>query len=176
MAYNQGVPATGSSGSQDYLAIQGNFQQLQTTFSVNHEPIASGGGIDGYHKLVQMPVVQASDPNLPAPQTSLYTKTVSGTSELFFQNGSTAADVTQLTGANSPTSNEFRSGLIAISNPAGTPISFTPFPNACTAVVITGQNATYFPRVISINSGPANGFVAGTSGLPISAYYIAIGN
>lgn len=96
MSYNTLIPATGHSGSQDYQGMQANFLQIQNSFSVNHEPLASGGGTEGYHTQIQLANVLGSDPNIAAPVSSLYTK---GTPpELFFQNGALAANVFQLTG------------------------------------------------------------------------------
>lgn len=98
MSYDSNVPTTGHSASQDYAQMQANYAQIQTSFSVNHRPLASGAGSEGYHTVVQFPAVVA-DPNLVSPATSLYIKTVSAESELFFQNGALAADAVQLTGS-----------------------------------------------------------------------------
>lgn len=98
MTYNSTVPATGHSASQDYSAMQGNFAQIQNSFSINHLPLASGGGIDGYHTKVFLANALGSDPNLTAPVSSIYSKLVSSLPQLFFQNGSSAGNVVQLTG------------------------------------------------------------------------------
>lgn len=97
MSYSSTVPTTGHSGSQDYTQMRENFAQIQTSFKVNHKPLASGGGSEGFHTVVQFPAVIA-DPGLASPQSSLYIKTISAASELFFQNGALAADVVQLSG------------------------------------------------------------------------------
>lgn len=93
MAYDNTIPATGHSGSQDYNAIRGNFQQIQTSFSVNHEPLASGGGTEGYHTQIQL-AAPVPDPNKVGTIGSIYTK--GSPPELFFQNAST---IFQLSGS-----------------------------------------------------------------------------
>lgn len=98
MSYNTTVPATGHSGSQDYQPMQQNFLQIQNSFSVNHTPLASGGGTEGYHTQINFPDALGSDPNLVAPASSVYNKAVTGTNQLFFQNGNSGSNVVQLTG------------------------------------------------------------------------------
>jgi len=98
MAYDQTIPATGHSASEDYSTIRGNFAQLQSSFSINHTPLGSGGGTEGYHTKIYMPLA-ISDPNLASPASSIYLKTVSAASQLFFQNGNSSTNVVQLTGS-----------------------------------------------------------------------------
>jgi hypothetical protein len=64
MAYDQTVPANGHSGSQDYTPMRNNFVQIQTSFSVDHEPLGSGV-LDGFHKQVTIPAATA-----PGAQTN----------------------------------------------------------------------------------------------------------
>lgn len=73
-----------------------NFSKLNTDFQINHVALTQTLN-SGFHTLVQFPDVQGGDPNLAAPQSSIYTKTVAGASELFFQNGNGVSDVYQLT-------------------------------------------------------------------------------
>lgn len=95
MPYNTTIPATGHSGAQDYQGMQQNFSQIQTSFSVDHEPLASGGGIDGKHKKVSLQI-EGSDPGSTSSEMVLYSKTSSGSSELFLQRDSVATAI-QLT-------------------------------------------------------------------------------
>lgn len=77
MAYDQTVPATGHSASQDYTPIRNNFVQIQTSFSVDHQPLASGGGIDGFHKQVTMPAATAPGAQVN-PQSVFHTVQATG--------------------------------------------------------------------------------------------------
>jgi hypothetical protein len=99
MSYNSNVPAVNQTGAQTQAPMQKNFAQIQTSFSINHKPLASGGATEGFHTLVNFAAALGSDPNLAAPFTSLYAKAVTGTNQLFFQNGPLVSDVVQLTGS-----------------------------------------------------------------------------
>jgi len=182
MSYDQTVPATGHSGSQDYNAIRNNFVQIQSSFSVNHEPLASGG-VDGYHTEIQFANVLGSDPNIAAPVASLYTKAVSGTPQLFFQNGSSSSNVSQLTGNSSATGNGYTTlpgGILlqwaSASTSTGTAtISFPlTFPtNVFSATVsTTGGARACGISSLSTSSITVNTAAAGTA----TIYVIAIGN
>jgi hypothetical protein len=98
MGYDPNVPATGHTGAQDYVPMQQNFAQIGTSFAVNHVPLNTSLS-NGYHTLINFAAEQSSDPNLTAPLASLYTKAASGSPELFFQNGSMASNVIQVTGS-----------------------------------------------------------------------------
>jgi hypothetical protein len=150
MAYNTLVPTTGHSASQDYQAMQGNFAQIQNSFSVNHTPLASGGGTEGFHTKVQFPAV-ISDPGLASPQSSLYIKAVSGLSQLFFQNGALAANIVQLTGNAVLTASEYtivtpwglilKFGIGSASNAGDVNNFAVAFPNSGIGVMITPRHA-----------------------------------
>lgn len=184
MAYNQSVPATGHSGSQDYQDIQGNFVQIQTSFSVDHEPLASGGGIDGYHKKVTL-AAPITDPNLAANVSSVYSKLVSSVPQLFFQNGALASNVSQLTGNAVLTGSEYtvvtpwglilKFGLGTASN-AGIVNNFAvAFPNTAAGILLTPR----FAGALSVgaNSLVVNGFTAYLQSGPgtQAIYYFAWG-
>jgi hypothetical protein len=183
MAYNQGVPATGSSGSADYLAIQGNFAQLQTTFSANHKPISSGGGTEGFHTLIEFAAAQSA-PNLVSPQSSLYPATSAGSTQLFFQNGALASNVVQLTGnatlsgseytVISPWGLTFKFGT-ATASPGGTANTFAVnFPTAVIGIVITVRAAGAQSNAAVITG--ANAYTAYCASGSQTIYFVAWGN
>lgn len=86
MPYNTSIPATGHTPAEDYTEIQTNFAQIQTSFSVDHVPLANGTN-EGNHEQVTMPV--RSDPSAPTSKGILYTKTVNSRSELFYRGDGT---------------------------------------------------------------------------------------
>lgn len=67
--YQPGIPTGTVNLDQDYLNIQGNFQQLNTTFAVDHTSFANQTPQNGYHKTIhQIPFsTTASNPpnNIP---------------------------------------------------------------------------------------------------------------
>lgn len=84
--YQPNVPTGTVKLLQDYLNLQGNFQQLDIAYGINHVPFSdtSGvppGGISGIHKFVQMPI--QANPTIQAGQGAVYTNT-SGQSQLFY--------------------------------------------------------------------------------------------
>lgn len=97
MSYNPNIPLSTDIPSQSQAQILANFSQLNTQFTVDHVALNAGSN-NGYHKQITYQNVLGSDPNLVSPISSLYTKTASGLTQLFFQNGSLASNVAQLTG------------------------------------------------------------------------------
>lgn len=97
MPYDVTVPKTGSNGASDYTAMRGNYDQIQTSFSIDHKSLGNSGALEGFHKKVTFSA-PISDPGQVSPIASAYTKTVGPASQLFFQNGALAANVFQLTG------------------------------------------------------------------------------
>lgn len=88
--YQPNIPTGTVKLLQDYLNLQGNFQQLNIAYGVNHVPFSdtSGvppGGISGVHKFVQMPVQTV--PTIQGGQGAIYTNTA-GQSQLFYTSDS----------------------------------------------------------------------------------------
>ena len=65
-------------------------------FGINHLPLTTTSGQAGYHTLINF-ASTVSNPNLSAPQSSLYPKLLAGVAELFFQNNTTSNSARQLT-------------------------------------------------------------------------------
>ena len=96
--------------SQDL--ILNNFESLNTTIDRNHTPL-SDVSTAGKHKFLQMPQ-QTDAPSTGADEGGLYTKDVSGSTQLFYREESDGAE-RQLTGsfiANTQGTAELAGGLL----------------------------------------------------------------
>jgi|SRR5579864_1653401 len=73
---------------QDYQNIQGNFQQLDTTFGVDHTTFSNNTAQNGYHTVVHL-IPQSGTPPTTASAGQLFTKVASippgGDKQLFYQ-------------------------------------------------------------------------------------------
>ena len=95
--YNPGIPTGTVNLDQDYLNLQNNFKQLDATYGVNHVKYSvnpSSPGKNGYHTIINQ--IPQADPAAIAGIGSLYQKTVSGDTQLFFRTG--GGGISQLTG------------------------------------------------------------------------------
>ena len=101
MAYNSDIPQASDDPSQSQGQILANFQELNTFLSVNH--VALNDGDQGKHKFLQLPE-QASAPSTGANEGGLYTKEVSGATQLFFREESSGTE-RQITSAFSAATN-----------------------------------------------------------------------
>ena len=96
--YNDNIPQPNDPISQSQPPILVNFNQLNSIFGVDHVRYDNATQSQrGRHLKVTFSAPLGADPNLASPLASLYTKTVSGASQLFFQNGPNPGDVVQLT-------------------------------------------------------------------------------
>ena len=73
MAYNADIPQAADDPSQSQGQLLGNFQELNTSNSVNH--VAYNDADQGKHKFMQMPE-QSAAPTTAADEGGLYTKEV----------------------------------------------------------------------------------------------------
>lgn len=90
MVYLNSIPQPGDSPATDSQAdLLENFAQLETQFSFDHVSLMALAD-NGMHTKISINdingVAPGTDPGLPDPQISLYTKTVGLDSELFFEN------------------------------------------------------------------------------------------
>jgi len=83
MPYDTSVPATGHVPAQDYQAMQQNYAQIQTSFSVNHVPLATGGATEGYHSKVNL-AGPLTDPTLSATYGQIYEKSQTVGSDTYY--------------------------------------------------------------------------------------------
>lgn len=191
MTYNPNIPATSDNLSTSQGQMLSNFSQLNTIFDHNHFTWDNATSANrGLHRKVDFPVVQGSDPSPTGAAGVVYSKALSGLTQLFFAN---ASQVTQLTGTNSigaSGSVTIQGGLIlkwGTSAFSGSSTSLTvslpvAFPNNCyfatsTAVTTTGVAANVTTTQISgltqllINRAGGTGLVTN-----MSVQYFAIGN
>lgn len=86
MTYNPNIPAAGDFLSDSQSQIQTNFSTANAAFSRNHVafPIATD---NGKHKFIEMPIsatIPAPLPALSSGEGTIYAKTVSAASQLFY--------------------------------------------------------------------------------------------
>lgn len=97
MVYNPSIPQASDVPSQSQGQLLENFGSLNTVFSADHLAFNAVDG--GEHQQITLNSTIA-DPGLADPKCSIYTKTVAGDSELFFEkydNGAAANLVQQMT-------------------------------------------------------------------------------
>lgn len=188
MVYNRGIPLSTDFLSTSQPQILGNFQTIDSGstgtgpgFARNHITMTDGTN-GGLHFRVDFNAPTTS-PVLAGTITSLYPKTVSAISELFYKNGT--AD-TQITGGGLvasagsgfiPGGLQIRSGSGTCST-GGTVNAFnTAFPTACLSVVVTFQGSGFTANVQTCSASiiGAGSFTAYSSGAATTLYYIAIG-
>jgi hypothetical protein len=95
MPYHPNIPLSTDDPTISQGDLLDNFGALAAQFGLNHVSLTAGAN-QGYHTQVWFAAPLGADPNLTAPQSSVYTKTITN-SELFFQNTNIASGVSQLT-------------------------------------------------------------------------------
>jgi hypothetical protein len=111
MSFTPNIPTINMSLGTSRVAIVNNFSNLYNTSAVNHfegNTVVAPPLAPGKHKYVQMPTIPnavvASAPTNPADQLSLYTKSVSGRSTLYYKKDN-SVDEWQLTGVDPSNAN-----------------------------------------------------------------------
>ncbi len=85
MSYNASIPNSTDRPSDSASQIKANFTALNTIFGEEHITYNAASN-NGEHKKITFNDILAADPNLSDPKASLYTKTIAGDSQLFFEN------------------------------------------------------------------------------------------
>lgn len=100
MTYNPNVPLGNQTISSTQAPIQTNFDQANIGFAIDHSAFTDNTATQGMHKKVTYRNVLGADPGATTPIATTYTKVSpsTSTSDLYYQNGSLAANVVQLTG------------------------------------------------------------------------------
>lgn len=100
--YNPNVPTGTIELDEDYINLQNNFQQLSTSFQVNHLPLENSSTSNGAHTFVEMRNQAAIPPALKAQEGTIYTKIVNAVSEMFYtpDNSTNEYQLTRTSGAN----------------------------------------------------------------------------
>ena len=83
MAYNNAIPQASDRIKDSQSQILDNFAAIKTLVDINH--VTFDAVNQGKHKYVSMPE-QSSDPTTAANEVAIYTKAVSGVSQLFLRN------------------------------------------------------------------------------------------
>ncbi len=89
MAYNASIPQAPDDPSNSQGLILDNFTEISTAFNLNHGNFNDPA--QGKHLFLQMPE-QSSAPATAANEGGVYTKVVSGTTELFFRDESNGTE------------------------------------------------------------------------------------
>lgn len=90
MSYTTGIPTNGQSLGNSRPQVQGNFDYINTSNSVNHVAFNSSGF--GKHKFLQMPE-QGSAPATAANEGGLYTKESQSITNLFWRQESSGTQI-----------------------------------------------------------------------------------
>lgn len=192
LTYFSSIPQPGDLPSGSQKQILQDFTSIGAWVGLDHFGFGTATGTDGWHQQVTLPIPLSADPGVPGsfPNTGiLYTKTISGATQLFFQ---TAQGVLELTGD--------KSGQVTNANPgsvsmfggiylkwgnipqtgsvlaSGTVSFVSPFPNAC-YVVTASQNTTGTTRgTLLVSSFSESEFAYSNNGTgTVSGTYMAIG-
>ncbi len=81
--YQPNIPTGLVNLDEDYLNLLHNFQQLDTSFGINHIKYSVAPN-NGKHTFVEMPISSGIPTPLTGSEGTLYTKTSSAVSELFY--------------------------------------------------------------------------------------------
>jgi len=82
--YNPAVPTGTLELDEDYINLQHNFQQLDTTYKVNHIALTDNTTNNGAHTFVELRNQAGLPPGLKTLEGTIYTKIVMAVSELFY--------------------------------------------------------------------------------------------
>ncbi len=163
MTYDPNVPPADQRPSVSQPIIQNNFKQLNDIFNENHFRFnaADNRGKHRYSSYVE----QSADPSTTATEGAVYTKDVSGRSELFYRYKS-SGDVSQLTwikawvrfGGATPTIFDSYNVSTVVRVFPNYVITFaTPLGNTNYLILITTKNQRYAPQARTINDCTING-------------------
>ena len=82
--YNPNVPTGLLELDEDYINLQNNFQQLNTTFQVNHVPLTDNTVNNGAHTYVEMRNEAGLPAGLQNLEGTIYTRQANAVSEMFY--------------------------------------------------------------------------------------------
>ena len=193
--YNPSIPQGTDNLSNSQVQMLNNFTELNTIFDADHytwNNITSANR--GLHRQVTLPAVLGADPTPAGAASSIYSKTFSAATTLFFANsagngalwygGTGPGKVTSTTAGNDSVGTMtlgngiiFKWGVFNVST-ASTPYLFvTPFPTACFQVLVSSGSAAGTID-ISVVDGTiaAAGFSARVNSGTHPCHFIAIGN
>lgn len=179
MAFTATIPQASDDPSQSQPLILANFTEIATAFNTNHGDFNSGD--QGLHTFLQMPE-QSSAPTTANNVGALYTKEVSGTTQLFWREESDGTEY-QMTGQQSLSGGQgsitFPGGLTMKygTTTGGSAVAFTSaFSSAVYSVVISFRDPAGSVGSAGASSVTVNGFTAANfDGSGVTMNWIAIG-
>ncbi|MGD8327647.1 MAG: hypothetical protein PVF65_12090 [Sphingomonadales bacterium] len=147
MSYQAGIPLGTDNPSDSATDFRNNFGQIDTVVAVNHVQFNDADA--GKHKFLQMPD-QSSAPTTASNEGALYTKAVTGVTQLFFREENNGTE-RQMTGAFTAAS----SGELII--PGGLTLKWGTATTAGTTLTVTYPSpfstATYNVQITSLSAG-----------------------
>jgi len=179
LTYDPNIPAPTDRLSVSQGQMQQNFSALDTVFGENHIPFSTPTDA-GEHTKITINEPLGADPGATGAKAQVYTKTVLGNSELFFQNSTNIQQLTGTSNASPEGSSTLLGGAIIkwgkrASVPSGTSIVFPiPFPTATFSLVLTAED-TGGETNVTFSSLTSVGFTLHASGTPVTFDYVAIG-
>lgn len=180
MSYQSNIPLGTDAPSASAAEFRTNFAQIATLVGVNHEAFNTGDA--GKHKFLQMPE-QSSAPSTAANEGALYTKAVSGATQLFYREESSGTE-RQMTGAFTAATNgeaTLPGGLVfkwGQSTTVGTTVTVTypsPF-STSTFVVLLTPNSAGATTIFAASGAVAASFLCTSSNSNESFNWLAIGS
>ena len=188
--YNPNIPQSTDFLSDSQQDIQSNFQQLDTSFGLNHFPFSNVTANNGKHSYIEMVNEAALPVGLADEEGTLYTKKLSGESQMFYSPDDTSKEYQMTTvidaefatfGTNTNYSGTLNGGWTYL--PGGLILQYGFVPAGGTTVVIY---PVQFPTaVFSITVGgstnvrvtaPTTSSFTMTNQDSQPAYWMAIGN
>jgi len=94
MSFNPNIPQASDDPSVSQGQILTNFTQLNNIFGTDHITYDAASD-NGEHKQISLNAPLGADPGLADPKASVYTKTVNGDSELFYEKFNNAGAANQ---------------------------------------------------------------------------------
>jgi hypothetical protein len=188
VAYHNNIPAAGNDPSADQPLMLTNTNSIPILLGIDHVGFGNNESLGGYHKIVHF-FLQNADPAKIQYTGQLYTKTVSGDQQLFYETGlGTISQLTNLAtvaastgyitlpggiilkwGNFIPTSNDFN-------------VSFSPvFPTNCfnLQLSVSGSNSSnYVSKFKALNKDKFTYTGEYSNSNPSNSvlYYFAVGN
>lgn len=187
MVYFANIPQATDKPSQSQAQIASNFSDLDTVFNDNHIGFSQADDRGEHRKVTFNSII--ADPAEADPKATLYTKTIGGDSELFYEkydNAAAANLVSQMTGIattntgtnysfDPPWDLEIRFGTFVCAT-AGTAVTFdTAFTTAAYCLFLTAQ-ANNGSRNAAYQTLTVNGFTGYSTNNGLIISYIAIGH
>ena len=109
MAYNKDIPQKTDKLSRSQLDLLNNFQQLNTSFDIDHYTYDNTTPSNGFHRKVSL-VEQAADPTPTTGTDDLYTKItppITGLGELYYVRGGSVTPIQMTSGSPFPYTNNY---------------------------------------------------------------------